>query len=159
MLRYSAMITPYVQDKEPIDPSLRAQLWTSPRTRLAETRPRLRVGLLSSDFGVHPVATLIRSFVQFIDTAKFELFCFALTEKRSWWGINISNTVEHFINLAATNTQDAAMEIALEKIDILIDLNGGTLNSGAWIEMPTCCCCCYGNDNWQHCNATCICII
>lgn len=26
--------------------------------------------------------------------------------------------------------QDAALEIAMEKIDILIDLNGGTLNSG-----------------------------
>ena len=105
MLRYSAMITPYVQLKVPITPSLRAQLWTTPYTRNAKTRPRLKVGLLSSDFGVHPVATLIRSFVQFVDTSKIELFCFALTDKRSWWGINISNTVEHFINIASSNTE------------------------------------------------------
>jgi predicted O-linked N-acetylglucosamine transferase (SPINDLY family) len=126
------MITPNIQEKDAIHSSMRAQLMTSPQSRHPETRRRLKVGLLSSDFGVHPVATLIRSFVQFVDTSKFELYCFALTDKRSWWGLNISNTVEHFVNLAATNTQDAAMEIALEKIDILIDLNGGTLNSGVY---------------------------
>lgn len=99
------MMTPFVQSKEPTDPDMRAQLWTSPAMRNPNTRPRLKVGLLSSDFGVHPVATLIRGFTQYVDTSKIELFCFALTDKRSWWGINISNTVEHFINLASTNTQ------------------------------------------------------
>lgn len=84
---------------------MRAQLWTTPHTRNAKTRQRLKVGLLSSDFGVHPVATLIRSFVQFVDTSKIELYCFALTDKRSWWGLNISHKAEHFINLASTNTQ------------------------------------------------------
>lgn len=99
------MMTPYVQPKEIIDPSLRSQLWITPHARGAHTRARLKVGLLSSDFGVHPVATLIRSFVQLVDSSRVELFCFALTDKRSWWGLNISHTVEHFINLAATNTQ------------------------------------------------------
>lgn len=99
------MSSPNIQPKDPIAPNMRSQLWTTSYTRNANTRQRLKVGLLSSDFGVHPVATLIRSFVQFVDTSKIELFCFALTEKRSWWGINISNTVEHFINLASTNTK------------------------------------------------------
>lgn len=99
------MISPYAQPKNPTDPDMRAQLWTTPSKRNPKTRPRLKVGLLSSDFGVHPVATLIRGFVQYIDKSKIELYCFALTDKRSWWGVNISNTVEHFINLASTNTQ------------------------------------------------------
>ena len=98
-------MTPYVQPKEPVDPSVKAQLWTTSYSRSSSTRKRLKVGLVSSDFGVHPVATLIRGFVQMLDTTKFELYCFALTDKRSWWGKNISYTVEHFINLASTNTE------------------------------------------------------
>lgn len=105
MLRYSAMTSPHVGGRVPTDPDMRAQLWTTPASKNPRTRPRLKVGLLSSDFGVHPVATLIRGFTQYIDRSRVELFCFALSEKRSWWGNNISNTVEHFINIASTNTQ------------------------------------------------------
>jgi len=42
---------------------------------------RIKVGLLSSDFGIHPVATLIRGLIQFIDKEKVELFCFAIYPK------------------------------------------------------------------------------
>ena len=111
MMRYNAILSPSVQPRDHIAPTMRAQLWTTPHTRHANTRQRLKVGLLSSDFGVHPVATLIRGFVQFVDTSKIELYCFALTDKRSWWGINISKTAEHFINLASTNTVVSALGI------------------------------------------------
>jgi predicted O-linked N-acetylglucosamine transferase (SPINDLY family) len=36
---------------------------------------RMPSSVLSSDFGVHPVATLIRGIVQFIDRAEIELYC------------------------------------------------------------------------------------
>ena len=67
-------------------------------------KPRLKVGLVSSDFGVHPVATLLRGMIQFIDTSVIELFCFALSDELSWWGTNISRTVEHFVPLSNMNT-------------------------------------------------------
>jgi protein O-GlcNAc transferase len=42
--------------------------------------------------------------IQFIDTSSIELFCFALSDDLSWWGTNISRTVEHFVPLSNMNT-------------------------------------------------------
>lgn len=53
---------------------------SSGRKRL---RKRLKLGFISSDFGVHPVATLIRGLVQFLDKDHIELFCFAINPKVS----------------------------------------------------------------------------
>ena len=46
-----------------------------------KSRRRLKLGLISSDFGIHPVATLIRGLIQFIDRDSIELFCFAVNDK------------------------------------------------------------------------------
>ena len=94
---------------------------------------RLRVGIVSSDFGIHPVATLIRGVVQFLTErhkSRVELFAFALYPEQSYWGLNVTNTVEHFVSLHSLNTPDAADVIASHNIDVLIDLNGHTQHSG-----------------------------
>ena len=94
---------------------------------------RLTVGILSSDFGVHPVATLVRGFIDKINITKIELFAFSLKKEMSWWGRNISNSIENFIFLPQINTRDAAAVIAAYDIEILIDLNGHTQFSGMQI--------------------------
>lgn len=68
---------------------------------------KLKVGFLSSDFGVHPVSSLIRGAMQFIDKTKIEVFCFSINPKGSWWSINITKTInaDHFIGLDGLNTQ------------------------------------------------------
>lgn len=96
-------------------------------------RRRLKVGVISSDFGVHPVSSLIRGVLEFIDQDEIELFCFAVTDKMSWWGHNITASVEHFLVLAAMNYEEAAVIIAETGVEILIDLNGHTLNTGLGI--------------------------
>lgn len=95
--------------------------------------PRLKVGVVSSDFGVHPVSQLLRGMFQFLDTRRIELFAFALNPTLSWWGTNISQTVEHFVWLNNTNTRTAAETIANYGIEVLIDLNGHTQGSGLTI--------------------------
>eukprot|EP01038_Epipyxis_sp_PR26KG_P008707 gene8707-11766_t len=107
----------------------KASFWKD-SNRKSKSSKRLKVGFISSDFGVHPVSSLIRGLFQFIDKTKIELFCFSLQPKMSWWGENITETVEHFIGLHNMNTQTAAYEIASRKIEILIDLNGHTMHSG-----------------------------
>lgn len=117
-----------------------APLWLSPsgasredgavRTKQA---PRLKVGFMSADFGVHPVAQLVRGLFQMINTSRVEVFCFSLQPKMSWWGQNISETVEHFIWLQNMNTLDAAKEVARLGVEVLIDLNGHTMHSGLTI--------------------------
>lgn len=101
------------------------------RVEIKRRRKKLKVGLLSSDFGVHPVATLLRGAVQFMDDERIELFAFAITPKVSWWGANISSTLgDHFVWLQNLNDPEAAAEIANRGVEILIDLNGHTINTG-----------------------------
>lgn len=111
-----------------VHPQARSTLWRD-LTEINQFR-RLKVGVISSDFGVHPVSSLIRGVLQFIDKSKIELFCFSVTDDLGWWGVNVSQSVEHFHILSGINTQTGATIIASKKIDILIDLNGHTKNSG-----------------------------
>ncbi|KAJ1438335.1 glycosyl transferase family 41-domain-containing protein [Ochromonadaceae sp. CCMP2298] len=97
-----------------------------------ETR-RLKVGFMSADFGVHPVAQLVRGLLDLLDPTRVEVYCFALHPKVSWWGENISAAVEHFEWLQGMNTYDAAVAIADRGVEVLIDLNGHTLHSGLTI--------------------------
>lgn len=106
-----------------------APLWTS-STSSGKGGRRLKVGLMSSDFGVHPVSSLVRGLIQLIDAGRVELYCLSLTSKMSWWGQNITNAVEHFVELTGLNFEDAAMEVASLGIEVLIDLNGHTLHGG-----------------------------
>jgi predicted O-linked N-acetylglucosamine transferase (SPINDLY family) len=106
-----------------------APFWDYPGTA-APSQRRLKVGIVSSDFGVHPVSSLIRGMVQFMDRRYIELFCFSLHPSVSWWGENITHSAEHFVWLQNMNTLDAAESIAARGIEILIDLNGHTMNSG-----------------------------
>jgi Glycosyl transferase family 41 len=101
--------------------------------RTVRSQRRIKVGIVSSDFGVHPVATLIRGMVQFMDRRLIDLYCFSLHPSVSWWGENITNSAEHFVWLQNMNTQDAAESIAARGIEILIDLNGHTMNSGRYM--------------------------
>ena len=52
------------------------------------------------------------------------MYVFIYLCKVSWWGVNITNTVEHFVWLQNLNNYDAAVKIAELGVEILIDLNG-----------------------------------
>lgn len=106
-----------------------ANLWNLKAFVLNKHR-RLKIGLLSSDFGNHPVATLLRGIVQEVDKKRIELFLFAVHDEFSWWSANVSVIAEHYIELYNLNTFDAAQVIASKGIEILIDLNGHTVNTG-----------------------------
>jgi predicted O-linked N-acetylglucosamine transferase (SPINDLY family) len=91
--------------KSSVSANYRKSSSKSVSSRKSKMRKRLKVGFISSDFGVHPVATLIRGLVQFLDREYIELFCFAINPKISWWGENITATAEHFVWLQGMNTQ------------------------------------------------------
>lgn len=97
--------------------------------------PELRVGFVSSDFGIHPVATLIRGMLAALSGPdhRVTVFCFPLTDATSWWKQNISQTVDHTISLKGKNTQVAAEIVRSHDIHVLIDLNGHTVHSGLGI--------------------------
>lgn len=51
-------------------------------------------GFISSDFGIHPVATLVRGLIERLAAVprRVRVFCYALTDQPSWWRHNISLT-------------------------------------------------------------------
>jgi len=97
--------------------------------------PELRVGFVSSDFGIHPVSTLIRGMLAALSSPEHQVtvFCFPLTDKTSWWKQNISQTVDYTISLKGKNSKAAAETIRSHDIHVLIDLNGHTVHSGLGI--------------------------
>ena len=111
----------------PVPKSKRAKIW---KKTVSPDNRRLKVGFVSSDFGIHPVVTLIRGFLQYLDKRRFDVHCFSLQNAISWWGNNISTSVEHFHVLESKNLHEAAEYIASFQIEILIDLNGHTMFSG-----------------------------
>jgi predicted O-linked N-acetylglucosamine transferase (SPINDLY family) len=106
------------------------------RSLSVNTKPktRLKIGFLSSNFGAHTVATLIRGLFQFLNQSTFDIYCFSLSheEDLSWWGRNISQTVPHFLflPLSTENHYQLASELASYQLDIIIELNGHTAGSG-----------------------------
>ena len=99
-----------------------------------ESRP-LRVGFLSSDFGVHPVSSLIRGLMAELsrkqaNSSIVETFVYILTDETSWWRENITQTVHHTNDLFGMSTEACAGRIKSDGLDVLIDLNGWTMHGG-----------------------------
>jgi predicted O-linked N-acetylglucosamine transferase (SPINDLY family) len=57
-----------------------------------KTSRRLKVGFISSDFGYHTMVTLIRGFLEYIDTKNIEVFCFSKSKSNdvNWFTANIT---------------------------------------------------------------------
>ncbi|KAG4236126.1 hypothetical protein PC116_g15782 [Phytophthora cactorum] len=101
-------------------------------TNLRLQSPELRVGFVSSDFGVHPVSSLIRGLLALLSSPDHQtkVYCFSLSDASSWWSRNMSRTVDFMISLKGKNSLDAAKLIQSHEIHVLVDLNGHTLHSG-----------------------------
>ncbi|MBB1073353.1 methyltransferase domain-containing protein [Rhodoferax sp. 4810] len=92
--------------------------------------PRLRLGYLSSDFCLHPVALLMAELFELHDRDRFELYGFCWSrEDGSAMRRRIIHAMDHFIRIGDMDDARAAQCIRDQEIDILIDLHG--LTSGA----------------------------
>ena len=93
--------------------------------------PPLTIGFISSDFGIHPVVTLIRGLVTGLPARGFNVFCYALYDEDSWWRANITLTAGVTVReLMGQSHVEVASAILADGVDVLIDLNGHTMRSG-----------------------------
>ncbi len=93
----------------------------SPRARSA----RLRIGYISSGFGMHATGHLTRSIYALHDRERFEIFGYSLApDDGSAVFRGIAGDCDHFVDLHALPTGRIAERIAGDAIDILVDLNG-----------------------------------
>lgn len=95
-----------------------------------QTPGRLRVGLLSNGFGRHPVGWLTLPAFEAMDRSRFEIFCFSTLERA---GDPLANRfrliADEYVVLEGRNLPEAANEILLRDLDVLIDLQGYSAQS------------------------------
>ena len=88
---------------------------------------RLKIGYLSADFKMHPVAYLISRVFELHDRNKFEILGYSISSvEKSGKRKSIIKSFDKFKDLNLLSDEDAANEIRKDKVDILIDLTGYT---------------------------------
>ncbi len=95
---------------------------------------KLRIGYLSADFRLHPLASLISELIELHDRNAFEIHAYS-------YGLNdqsaerkrIEKAFDHFQDIRPLATLDAATKINQDEIDILVDLTGFTQTSRSQI--------------------------
>ena len=95
---------------------------------------KLKIGYLSADFRLHPLAFLISELIELHDRAHFEIIAFS-------YGVNdrtparerLVKAFDHFHDIRNLSEVDAAKKINAYGIDILVDLTGYTQTSRSGI--------------------------
>ena len=95
---------------------------------------KLRIGYLSADFRLHPLVSLISELIELHDRSAFEIYAYS-------YGVNdqtlerkrLEAAFDHFVDIRALSTADAARKINQDEIDILVDLTGFTQTSRSQI--------------------------
>ncbi len=99
----------------------------SPLCRDAYSHTRLRIGYLSSDFCLHPVALLTVELFELHDRNTVEIYGFCSgSDDGSALRSRVIRAMDHFVRIADMDDEAAARTIRACEIDILIDLQGLT---------------------------------
>jgi len=96
---------------------------------------RLRIGYVSSDLREHAVGFALVELFELHDKSKFEIFAYYFGEPKpaDATQARFRAAVDHWTEITGLDDERAAMEIAKDNIDILIDLNGYTKHARAGI--------------------------
>lgn len=88
---------------------------------------KLRIGYLSSNFGMHAVSILTAELYELHDRNAFEVWGFCWSpEDNSPMRARVIAAMDHFVKIGGTSDLDAAQLIRNAEIDILVDLQGLT---------------------------------
>jgi predicted O-linked N-acetylglucosamine transferase (SPINDLY family) len=88
---------------------------------------RLRIGYLSSNFGLHAVTILTAEMYGLHDRKRFEVFGFSASpDDNTAMARRVRDSMDHFTYIDQTSDEAAAAAIREAEIDVLIDLQGLT---------------------------------
>lgn len=88
---------------------------------------KIRIGYLSSDLCLHPVAMLTAELFELHDREHFEIYGYCWSrEDGSGLRQRIINAMDHFERIGTLSDEAAAQMIREHEIDILVDLHGQT---------------------------------
>jgi protein O-GlcNAc transferase len=98
-----------------------------PASRLPRPDERVRLGYLSANFHIHPVAHLIAGLFEHHDRRRFEIIGYAFDEDDgSAMRRRLVGAFDRFVDISEMQDRDAARLINADAIDVLIDLHGWT---------------------------------
>ncbi|MBT5229402.1 MAG: tetratricopeptide repeat protein [Methylococcales bacterium] len=90
----------------------------------------IRIGYVSSDFKDHPTAYLILGLLREHNSEQFDIYCYShITNENDPVTQAVQRSCDHFIDITQQSDEECAKRIYQDNIDILIDLNGHTMNS------------------------------
>lgn len=95
---------------------------------------KIRIGYLSADFRLHPLAFLISELIELHDRNKFEIFAFSFgINDQSSARARLEKAFDQFHDIRLLSEVEAAQKIHACGIDILVDLTGFTQTSRSGI--------------------------
>jgi protein O-GlcNAc transferase len=93
-------------------------------------KAKLKIGYLSADFRLHPLAFLITELIENHDKSQFETVAYSYgADDKTPERKRIVKAFDHFNDIRTLNDKDAAIKIYADNIDILVDLTGYTQSS------------------------------
>jgi predicted O-linked N-acetylglucosamine transferase (SPINDLY family) len=114
-----------------------------PAARLAKKTPhrdgRIRLGYVSGEFRAQATMYLAAGLFENHDRRRFEVIGFDNSrDDGSWMRKRVAGGFDKFIPIANLSDRDAAARIAIEEIDILVNLNGyfGKMRPGIFAMRP-----------------------
>jgi predicted O-linked N-acetylglucosamine transferase (SPINDLY family) len=100
------------------------------QTEQQSLHKKLRIGYLSADFRLHPLASLITELIELHDRSAFEIYAYSYgVYDQSAERKRLEAAFDHFVDIRVLSTADAARKINQDEIDILVDLTGFTQTS------------------------------
>ena len=139
MRRHSGLIPPFnlhAQQSTPAEQLLCARQWSErisqqgvpgfihDRSRQSN---RIRLGYLSADFRDHPVAYAIAETIARHDRTRFEVLGYSYgPDDRSALRRRLETDFDRFIDLSGVGNDEAARQINIDAVQVLIDLTGYT---------------------------------
>lgn len=107
-----------------------AQAKISPFDHQPHAGSKLRIGYLSADFRLHPLAFLITELMELQDRSQFELYAYSYSiDDKTPERKRLERAFDHFIDIRSMSQREAATRIHSDRIDILVDLTGFTQSS------------------------------
>lgn len=95
---------------------------------------KIKIGYLSADFRLHPLAFLISELIELHNRTQFEVIAFSFgVNDKSAARVRLEKAFDQFYDIRALSEMDAAALIHQKNIDILVDLTGFTQTSRSGI--------------------------
>lgn len=99
-----------------------------------EDKRKLKIGYLSADFRLHPLAFLISELIELHDRSRFEIVAYSFgADDKTAARARLVKAFDQFHNIRELSDMDAAKKIYADNIDILVDLTGFTQTSRSGI--------------------------